>query len=244
MTQFRWLAALGACMVLTSGASAAVPAQPARGESITTATHATTPSADLATTTLAALGPTLAVGDVVFTRIPFAPFTKITQVTGGWANHVGVVIDVSRAEPLIAESKVPLSKITPLSSFVRRSDHGRVAILRPSEPLSAAQQAKLRHAVDARLHVFYDTGFDLASPRQFCSRFVREVLTEAAGTTYGEAQRFSDLLTSNPDADQRFWTLWYFGRIPWQRVTVTPESMRRDHRLHTVFDGNAQTASL
>ncbi len=56
--------------------------------------------------TLAALAPSLAVGDIVFTRIPFVPFTKITEVTGGWANHVGVVIDVSGDEPLIAESKV------------------------------------------------------------------------------------------------------------------------------------------
>ena len=39
----------------------------------------------------AALAPSLAVGDIVFTRIPFALFTKITEVTGGWANHVGVV---------------------------------------------------------------------------------------------------------------------------------------------------------
>ncbi len=41
--------------------------------------------------TLAALAPSLAVGDIVFTRIPFAPFTKITEVTGGWANHVGAI---------------------------------------------------------------------------------------------------------------------------------------------------------
>ena len=41
---------------------------------------------------------------------PFAPFTKITGVTGGWANHVGVVIDVSGDEPLIAESKVAAVK--------------------------------------------------------------------------------------------------------------------------------------
>ena len=188
---------------------------------------------------LATLAPSLAVGDIVFTRIPFAPFTKITEVTGGWSNHVGVVIDVSGSEPLIAESKVPLSKITPMSSFVRRSDHGRVAVMRPAEPLGAEQQARLREAVDARLGVFYDTGFNLASTRQFCSRFVREVLADATGVIYGDEQRFADLLTANPQADQSFWKLWYFGRIPWQRVTVTPESMRRDRRLQTVFEGHA-----
>lgn len=197
------------------------------------AASATTPQ------TLAALAPSVAVGDVVFTRIPFAPFTRITEVTGGWANHVGVVIDISGDQPLIAESKVPLSKITPLSSFVRRSDHGRVAVLRPAEPLSSAQQARLREAVDARLGRYYDTGFNLGSSRQFCSRFVREVLAESTGVVYGDEQRFADLLATNPQADQRFWQLWFFGSIPWQRITVTPEAMRRDPRLHVVFDGQA-----
>ena len=188
---------------------------------------------------LPALAQSLAVGDIVFTRIPFAPFTRITEVTGGWSNHVGVVIDVSGDEPLIAESKVPLSTRSSLSSFVRRSDHGRVAVMRPAQPLSADQQTRLRAAANARLGVFYDTGFNLASSRQFCSRFVREVLADATGVIYGDEQRFADLLVANPQADQGFWKLWYFGRIPWQRVTVTPEAMRRDARLHAVFDGQA-----
>lgn len=197
-----------------------------------------------ATTDLATLAAGLQVGDIVFTRIPFAPFTRITEVTGGWSNHVGIVVDISGDEPLIAESKVPLSRRTPLSDFLRRSDHGRAAVMRPPQPLDVAQQVALRRAVEARMGVLYDTGFNLASSRQFCSRFVREVLADATGEQYGELQRFDALLASNPGADQRFWTLWYFGRIPWQRVTVTPESMRRDARLQTVFDGQVQLARL
>lgn len=232
MTTLPWFRTICACVALASAlpATAQVPDQPVE------------PARP--TRSLASLGQSLSVGDIVFTRIPFAPFTKITEVTGGWANHVGVVIDVSGDEPLIAESKVPLSKITPLSSFVRRSDHGRVAVLRPPEPLSTEQLVRLRHAVDVRLGVFYDTGFNLASPRQFCSRFVREVLAEATGVNYGETQRFADLLSANPQADQRFWQLWYFGRIPWQRLTLTPEAMRLDTRLQTIFDGQAAASSL
>ena len=197
---------------------------------------------EIPTVPLAKLAPTLAVGDIVFTRIPFAPFTRITEVTGGWSNHVGVVIDVAGNEPVIAESKVPLSTTTPLSSFVRRTGHGRVAVMRPPEPLAPAQQIALRRAVDARLSMLYDTGFNIDSRRQFCSRFAREVLAEATGVAYGERERFSDLLARNPSADQRFWKLWYFGNIPWQRETVTPEAMRRDPRLQPVFDGYAIAA--
>ena len=69
------------------------------------------------------------VGDVVFIRIPHAPFTKVADTTSSWTNHVGIVSDVSGGEPLIAESHVPVSGVTPLSKFLQRSEQGRVAVL-------------------------------------------------------------------------------------------------------------------
>jgi hypothetical protein len=106
--------------------------------------------------------------------------------------------------------------------------------------LNALQQAKLKEAATEREGILYDTGFDLHSHRQFCSRFVREVLQEAAGVELGEVENFSTLLQRNPQADQRFWQMWYFGHIPWQRETVTPASLLRDGRMRIVFDGNAR----
>lgn len=41
------------------------------------------------------LGKKLEVGDVVFVRIPFAPFTEVAKTTMSWTNHVGIVVDVS-----------------------------------------------------------------------------------------------------------------------------------------------------
>lgn len=64
------------------------------------------------------------VGDVVFIRIPLLPFRKVADTTLTWTNHVGVVTDVSGAEPVIAESRVPFSGTTSLSRFVRRSELG------------------------------------------------------------------------------------------------------------------------
>lgn len=182
----------------------------------------------------------LQVGDVVFIRIPRAPFTKVADSTKSWTNHVGIVSDVSGKEPKIAESRVPLSGETSLSKFVQRSDKGRVAILRLETPLDAQQHRKLKQAVAKRKGILYDTGFDLHSKRQFCSRYVREVLDEAAGVKLGEVETFANLLKRNPDADQAFWKTWYFGSIPWQRETVTPASLLEDKRLHVVFDGNAR----
>jgi len=44
---------------------------------------------------------------------------------------------------------------------------------------------------------FPHTGFDLHSPGQFCSRFVREVLLEATGVEVGEVETFG-ALTETP----------------------------------------------
>jgi hypothetical protein len=189
---------------------------------------------------LHALGQQLEVGDVVFIRIPKPPFTKVATTTASWTNHVGIVTDISGIEPEIAESRVPLSGTTTLSRFVKRSDAGRIAITRLPVALTALQQRKLRQAVAARQGIWYDTGFDLHSNRQFCSRYVREVLQEAADVELGEVENFSTLLQRNPQADRQFWRVWYFGRIPWQRETVTPASLLRDRRMQLVFDGNVQ----
>jgi hypothetical protein len=189
---------------------------------------------------LAELTRQLRVGDVVFIRIPRAPFTKVADSTMSWTNHVGIVSDIAGSEPLIAESRVPLSGETTLSKFVQRSDKGRVAVTRLATPLDVQQQRKLRKAVAARKGILYDTGFDLHSKRQFCSRYVREVLDDAAGVKLGEVESFATLLKRNPDADQAFWKTWYFGNIPWQRETVTPASLLEDKQMQVVFDGTTK----
>jgi len=186
------------------------------------------------------LGQKLEVGDVVFIRIPSRLFAKVSDTTSSWTNHVGIVSDVSGAEPVIAESRVPFSGETTWSRFVKRSDHGRVAVSRLPAALDQQQQSKLKQAVASRRGILYDTGFDLHSPRQFCSRYVREVLNDVAGVELGEVENFATLLSRNPQADQTFWRVWYFGSIPWQRETVTPASLLRDDKMQLVFDGRVQ----
>ncbi len=180
----------------------------------------------------------LKVGDVVFIRIPHAPFTKVADTTSSWTNHVGIVADITGSEPDIAESRVPFSGITRWSDFIERSESGRVAVARLPIPLNISQKDKLKQAISDRSGILYDTGFDLHSSRQFCSRFVREVLDESTGIKLGEVEDFATLLKRNPDTDLAFWRTWYFGRIPWQRETVTPASLLLDEQIAVYFDGN------
>ena len=193
----------------------------------------------LAKERVARLGQSLQVGDIVFIRIGAYPFRKVAEATGTWTNHVGIVLDVSGAEPVIGESRFPFSGRTTLARFVARSAGGRVAVMRPPTPLTPAQQAALDTAAAQRDHVFYDTGFDAHSHRQFCSRYVREVLQQGAGIEVGRVETFRSLLANAPQADVGFWRVWYFGSIPWQRETVTPASVLRSPGLKTVFDGTA-----
>ena len=185
---------------------------------------------------------TLKVGDVVFTREPYYLLRKVADASGSWTNHVGIVIDTSGAEPLVAESKVPRAVITPLSRFVGRSEAGYVAIRRPVHALSRDEESRLAAAARARIGRWYDLGFNLHSSGQFCSRLVYESLLAATGESIGEVTNFETLLKSNPDAPLAFWRVWYLGQIPWARETVTPASQYTSAALATVYDAS-QTAT-
>lgn len=187
---------------------------------------------------LAELNDRLRVGDVIFIHVTPIPFETVSRATQSWVNHVGIVADVSGKEATIAESKFPISRTGSLSRFVARSAHGRVAVARLDVPLEAAQIHDIGVASKARLGVLYDTGFDLNSRGQYCSRFVHEVLAEATGVMVGEAETFGALLARNPDAGLTFWRMWFFGRIPWERQTLTPASLYRSDRLRPIFDGH------
>jgi hypothetical protein len=187
---------------------------------------------------IATLTRQLAVGDLIFIRVRTALFLQVAEATGSWTNHVGIVTqDVNELQ--IAESRFPLSGHTTLRQFVRRSAGGRVAVARLRQPITEYQRVLIARAARRRARVLYDTGFDLHSRRQYCSRFVREVIAEATGVELGAVQTFEELLQQHPDPNIGFWKLWYFGRIPWQRRTVTPASLLRSPDVECVFDGAA-----
>ncbi len=186
----------------------------------------------------------LEVGDVVFIRVDQKPFREIAATTGTWTNHVGIVVSAQGGEVLIGESAFPWSRLTPLARLVARSKAGRIAVLRFVEPLSAEEKGRILAAATEQQGILYDTGFDLHSHREFCSRYVREVVLAASGRQLGEVETFRSLFAKHPDANLGFWRLWYFGRIPWDRETVTPASLYSSPRLAVVFDGVALPTSV
>ncbi|WP_277189657.1 YebB family permuted papain-like enzyme [Caballeronia sp. BR00000012568055] len=192
------------------------------------------------TTLLAA---TLSIGDVIFIRVGVRLFREVATATGSWTNHVGIVVENANGRVAIAESTFPFSSITTLDRFLARSEGGRVAVARLNRTLTAGEETRLINAARGRVGIWYDTGFDLHSRRQFCSRFVHEVLAEATGLAVGEAQRFDELLAQQPAAALGFWRLWYLGRIPWQRQTITPASVLGSPHLDILFDGTVSASN-
>lgn len=140
---------------------------------------------------LPALAASIKVGDPVSIRASTRPFREVASATNSWTNHVGIVTDTSGVEPSIGESTFPLSRTVTLTQFFARSEHGRIALARLESDLSADQQQSIATAVERRAGIFYDTGFNTHSRRQFCSRYVREVIHEATGIEVGEVETFS-----------------------------------------------------
>lgn len=175
-------------------------------------------------------------GDVLFTSIPNFLYRRVAKATGSTTSHVGIAFYDPDAGWLVAESAVPTVRYSPIADFISRSDNGWLVVRRMRGGLSAKQVASLRHECNVRMGKFYHFGFHYGSPRQFCSKFVYETYLAALRVEVGTLESFRALLNSLPNTPLWFWRLWFFGRIPWTRLTVTPASQLRSNHLETVWE--------
>lgn len=83
------------------------------------------------------------IGDIVFTCIGAALFGQISAASNCWSNHVGIIIGHNGEDFTVAESRVPLSTITTLSRFIKRSSNQRYAIKRLDAGLTEQQNNEL-----------------------------------------------------------------------------------------------------
>jgi len=176
-----------------------------------------------------------AVGDIVFTRIPGAIFTRVATTTRSWTSHVGIIVDYRRGDWIVAESGIPAVRMTPLRKFLGRSKDQAFSIRRlRAEPTDEEKHVMLKLA-DSQIGRFYSLGFNLQSRKTFCSKFVHDVVYESTHQSIGEIETFDHLLHQNPDAPLAFWRAWFFGSIPWERTTITPASELDSPLLRTVI---------
>ena len=70
----------------------------------------------------------------------------------------------------------------------------------------------------------------------FCSKFVYEIFMSAMEIEIGKLETFRQLHQRLPEVSLVFWRFWYFGLIPWSRVTITPASQMESELLYTVYE--------
>ena len=170
-------------------------------------------------------------GDIIFTAIPHLLYKKVAEGTGSKSSHVGIILKDSEGNWVVAESAVPVSTYCSLEKFIKRSENGWYQIRRLKDNLSAAQIARIKEEAEKRMGIFYHLGFKYESNRMFCSKFVYEVYDAALNVKVGQLETFKELITKLPDTPLWFWKIWYFGFIPWKRITVTPASQMQADNL-------------
>ena len=178
-------------------------------------------------------------GDVIFSRIPNPLYRHVAAATGSTTSHVGILFRNPNGDWVVAESGVPLVRYVSLDNFIARSEDGWHVVRRLRMPPEPCHVQALRAECDRHMGTLYHTGFRYESRRMFCSKFVHEVFRCALGVEIGELQTFAQLLDQRPKTALTFWRFWFFGRIPWARVTVTPASQFESPRLETVWESRA-----
>lgn len=179
-----------------------------------------------------------AIGDIVFTRIGGPIFTQVATTTQSWTSHVGIIVDYENGDWIVAESGIPFVRKTPLRKFLDRSEGKEFSIRRLKTELTTEQKYAILRFADSQMGKVYSLGFNLQSQNTFCSKFVHDAVYEGTRQSIGEVETFEHLLHRNPDAPLWFWRAWFFGFIPWQRMTITPASELQSPLLVIVAENN------
>ena len=169
-------------------------------------------------------------GDIIFTSIPHFLYKAVEKGTNSPTSHVGIIIK-ENGQWLVAESKIPTSKLSPLKSFIDRSDNCWVSVKRYKDGLTPSQLENIKTACDKRMGKLYDIGFNYHSKKLFCSKFVHDVFLESCELSIGEVETYHQLLQKNPDVSTLFWRFWFCGLIPFKTHTITPHSQYIDNQL-------------
>lgn len=178
-------------------------------------------------------------GDLIFLSIPNPLYRRVAAATGSRASHVGIAFYDEQQGWLVAESTFPVAKYTPLARYLARTDNGWVTVRRCLNPLTPQDIQALRRECDKQMGRFYHLGFRYESKRLFCSKLVYDAFANALAIEIGKLETFAELLHKQPNTQLWFWRLWFFGRIPWQRVTVSPASQMLCEKLTTVYESES-----
>lgn len=137
---------------------------------------------------------------------------------------------------IVYESTVPQSRKVTLCRFLKKAKKWHYAILRPNFNVKFDDLADVRRLLEQRLGVSYDLGFDYESEKLFCSKMVYDVYRKVFDIEIGSIKTFQQIFEENPESSLSFWNIWFFGKIPWERRTVTPKDQFYDGDLFIIYN--------
>jgi hypothetical protein len=174
--------------------------------------------------------PELRSGDLVFQTSRTAQSTAIQQATGSAWTHVGVV-EVASDGIFVIEAVGPVSR-TSWQRWRARGVGKRVLVKRA---VSVPPEGLTRVVAEARQQLGkpYDPLFDWGDDAFYCSELVHKAFARGAGVTLGRFERLGDLRLAGLESElqQR-----YRGRVPLERLVVTPASIAAEPKLAVIFE--------
>ncbi len=170
-------------------------------------------------------------GDVVFQSLPHGKLVDaIEGITESPFSHCGVVVKDKSGNWMVLESIIKVRE-TPLWLWMIRGRFGGVAIYR----LDSKYQSKIPAFIDAMrgyLNYPYDYHFEMSDEAIYCSELPYKGFKTATGEELGKLERLGDL---NWKPNQDFIKGMENGKVPFDRLMITPVSLSKAPQLHEIF---------
>jgi Permuted papain-like amidase enzyme, YaeF/YiiX, C92 family len=170
-------------------------------------------------------------GDILFQSLPHGDLVDaIEGVSHSRYSHCGVVLLNDEKKWVVIESIGNVHE-TPLFAWIFRGRNGYFAAYRLDpkyEPHLAAFKAKLL----AYSGYPYDFDYDMSRHQGvYCSDLIYLAFDQAAGEKLGNAERLGDL---DWKPHQNFIQAEANGKLPLDRLIITPAALARANQLHRV----------
>lgn len=171
-------------------------------------------------------------GDVVFQSLPRCDLVDaIEGVTHTPWSHCGVVLRNDKNQWVVIESIVNVHE-TPLLLWIFRSRCGNFAAYRLDTKYSPLMPDFKKNLL-SYMGRLYDFDYDMTNDRVvYCSDLVYLAFSKASGEKMGKLEKLGDLSWK---PYEHFILSEQGGRLPLERVMITPASLSHASQLHEVY---------
>jgi hypothetical protein len=172
-------------------------------------------------------------GDIVFQSLPHGDLVDaIEGITHSPYSHCGVVLKDDHGVWVVIEA-IGYVHETPLLGWIKRGRGGDFTVYR-LDPKYDAKIPEFKRALLERRGQFYDYDYDMGHNKDeaYCSSLAYLSFQQATGETMGNLEKLRDL-------DWKPYTAFIMseqlGKLPLDRLMITPSSLARAPQLHEVY---------